>query len=74
MAPSRLDTSIPVDDIQCRQWVLKLLIAINNIDNVCDAQGPTFQKRWLPSPRHWSVSILLQYLQRDGSMGYPRAR
>jgi hypothetical protein len=74
------DATIPTNDIQRQRWVLKLLPAINNTTNVCDAQGQVFQNRWYrpgigPSSFYsaeskeilaWDILALVEALHREG--------
>jgi hypothetical protein len=78
------DSSIPTNDVDRQYWVLKLLIAINNIADVYDSRGPIFQKRWNavtngPSNHYsaadkemvaWDILALAESLHQNGPSAF----
>ncbi|KAF2029451.1 hypothetical protein EK21DRAFT_112826 [Setomelanomma holmii] len=71
-----VDATLPTSDLERRQWVVKLVDALNNATNVFDAPS-RITKRWLSSPPYytdmakelvaWKILGLTEAVQTKGS-------
>lgn len=76
----RNDNSIPTTDTERQQWVLKLLTALTNTDNVNDKPSKAFTKHWLNPTYYtatdkeilcWKILHIVEELHRVGPSALP---
>ncbi|KAH7377362.1 hypothetical protein BKA66DRAFT_443394 [Pyrenochaeta sp. MPI-SDFR-AT-0127] len=74
------DAGVPTTDHERQKWVVRLLDAVNNIENTHDKQGAVFKKRWFDPSKGassfysavdkeilcWDILDLAERLHRDG--------
>ncbi|KAF1837161.1 hypothetical protein BDW02DRAFT_474929, partial [Decorospora gaudefroyi] len=72
------DPTIPTTDHDRRQWVQKLVTAMNNLTDIYDTKGPSFQKRWPTTGNSthytsqgkeivcWNILLLAEKMHRAG--------